>query len=450
MCTAHCQSHIQIHKEVEHFGMVVNSDCLKDLDCIQVCPNDALSYGFKKPAGLKSLTWLKDNKKKYDFSTSEELLIISGFLVFVIIFRGLYDTIPILLAMGMAIILAWLMIIFIRLFRREFVKINNLPLKKSNRITEAGKWYVAGILFLLALTAHSAFIHYQVYAGEKQYEQLLALEKHSVPGTPEAKIVLDEALYHLNIADKWGLSTPASMNRELAAIYIYLDEKMKARDELERLLFQLPHDLEARLRFSKLLFVLHDENNSMQNLQSIVAAKNVVTDYDKKIRSDAYLMIGHLEEKNGYATEAESRYRKALLDYPQNREATLALGVLLVRSGKLKEAEGYLLESSGYFQNSPLIENNLGVIYMQQHQYKAALQHINALLALQPGNQQAQYNKALMLYGIGNTDEAVRLLHSILQENPGYDKAQEAMTMMFNKQHTSAVQSITQKSMAMH
>lgn len=55
LCTASCNSHILVHKEIKQFGKVVDHNCLKDLDCVQVCPNDALSFGFTKPSGLKSL-----------------------------------------------------------------------------------------------------------------------------------------------------------------------------------------------------------------------------------------------------------------------------------------------------------------------------------------------------------------------------------------------------------
>lgn len=450
ICTASCQSHIQVHKEVEQFNMVVNPDCLKDLDCIQVCPKDALSYGLKKPAGFKSLSRLKIHKKHYDFSLGEDLLIIASFVMFIFIFRGLYDTIPILLAMGMSLICSWFMIVFIRLMKNEFVRINNFLLKKSNRLTATGKWFAAFFSLLLLLTVHSGFVHYHAYAGEEEYNKILKFEKQTeFIATSETSDILANALYHLNIADKWGLVTPASMNRQLAAIYIYRDDKVKAKDQLEKLLSELPNDLEARMRFAKLLFVLNDENKSIENLQAIIAAKDVVTDHDKRVRSDAYLMVGHIEEKNGYSSDAENRYRKALQDNPENHEATLALGVMLARSGKLKEAEACLLESQKYYPNSAMIENNLGVIYMREHKYADALVHINALLKIQPDNLQAHYNKAMMLYGQGNSEEAIQILQQILRANPDNKNASAALTMMLNNRK-SATKTNMQKPLAMH
>ncbi len=49
-CTATCTSNVLVHAEVKQFGMVVDPGCMKCMDCISVCPNDALYFGFGKPA----------------------------------------------------------------------------------------------------------------------------------------------------------------------------------------------------------------------------------------------------------------------------------------------------------------------------------------------------------------------------------------------------------------
>src|SRR5262245_30326177 len=73
-CTAVCTSNVRVHEEVRDYGMVTDPGCMKCMDCISVCPNDALYFGFGKPAlftgartpspkkprffpGLPDLTW---------------------------------------------------------------------------------------------------------------------------------------------------------------------------------------------------------------------------------------------------------------------------------------------------------------------------------------------------------------------------------------------------------
>ena len=43
-------ANVQVHAEVAAYGMVVDPGCMKHMDCISVCPNDALYFGFGKPA----------------------------------------------------------------------------------------------------------------------------------------------------------------------------------------------------------------------------------------------------------------------------------------------------------------------------------------------------------------------------------------------------------------
>ena len=39
-----CTSNVRVHEEIREYGGVVDPGCMKCLDCVSVCPNDALSY----------------------------------------------------------------------------------------------------------------------------------------------------------------------------------------------------------------------------------------------------------------------------------------------------------------------------------------------------------------------------------------------------------------------
>ncbi|MFO0840551.1 MAG: tetratricopeptide repeat protein [Phycisphaerae bacterium] len=49
-CTSVCTSNVRVHEEVREFRMVVDPGCMKCLDCVSVCPNDALFVGIGPPA----------------------------------------------------------------------------------------------------------------------------------------------------------------------------------------------------------------------------------------------------------------------------------------------------------------------------------------------------------------------------------------------------------------
>ena len=50
LCTAACTSNVRVHEEIKHHGMVIDAGCMKTMDCINACPNDALSIGLGRPA----------------------------------------------------------------------------------------------------------------------------------------------------------------------------------------------------------------------------------------------------------------------------------------------------------------------------------------------------------------------------------------------------------------
>ena len=70
-CTSACTSNVRVHEEVARFGMVVDPGCMKCMDCISVCPNDALRFGFGAPSLLARAS-SPGKSQAYDFTLAEE------------------------------------------------------------------------------------------------------------------------------------------------------------------------------------------------------------------------------------------------------------------------------------------------------------------------------------------------------------------------------------------
>src|SRR2546421_11977954 len=77
-CTATCMANVQVHAEVAKYGMVVDPGCMKHMDCISVCPNDALYFGFGKPT--VAVPKSNEIKKNYSLNWPEEALAAVVFL----------------------------------------------------------------------------------------------------------------------------------------------------------------------------------------------------------------------------------------------------------------------------------------------------------------------------------------------------------------------------------
>src|SRR4029079_10714696 len=73
-CTATCTSNVRVHEEVKLYGMVVDSGCMKCMDCVSVCPKGALSFAIAKPSLFKRAPSVP-RTKRYDLPLAEELLL---------------------------------------------------------------------------------------------------------------------------------------------------------------------------------------------------------------------------------------------------------------------------------------------------------------------------------------------------------------------------------------
>lgn len=143
-CTAACDSNVRVHQEVRDFGRVMDQGCMKCLDCVSVCPNDALKFSFGKPSILTSARTAEAkrgeiHKPHYDLTIPQEIMIgVWGWILFCG-YRGLLETWgPMLMAIGAAACGSFLTWKLIQLVREPNVRIQNIQLRIRGRVTVAG------------------------------------------------------------------------------------------------------------------------------------------------------------------------------------------------------------------------------------------------------------------------------------------------------------------------
>ena len=206
-CTAACTSHIQVHKEFAEFGTVLNPACLKDLDCIQACPNDAAYFGFGDPSMAKAIGPSKRFRVPFDFSLAEELIMAAVMLATVYIFRGLYNVVPFLMTLGLGAIFAFSTITTLRLFTRQNVRFSKWVLRKGGRWQPAGWVFAALSAATLLFSAHSAFIRYHEFQGWAAVKKV----EIASDATLRRGAAL-EAWQHLELVDEHGLLHPFELH----------------------------------------------------------------------------------------------------------------------------------------------------------------------------------------------------------------------------------------------
>ncbi len=171
-CTAVCTSNVRVHDEVREFGMVVDPGCMKCFDCVSVCPNDALYFGFGKPAVLKGAAKNEKPKKHYDMTWREEIAIAAVFVLTFYAVRGVYGVIPFLMAAGVAGVVSFMTWKLWRMVRDEHVNLHRYRLKYRGAWKRSG-WVFAGITVMaLALTAHSGVVNVFRAAGNRFDERV--------------------------------------------------------------------------------------------------------------------------------------------------------------------------------------------------------------------------------------------------------------------------------------
>jgi polyferredoxin/Flp pilus assembly protein TadD len=209
-CTATCTSNVVVHAEVKQYGMVVDPGCMKCMDCVSVCPNDALYFGFGKP----TLFVPKSNaiKRNYSVTWPEEIVGAIVFFGSFLAVRGVYALVPFLMALGCATITTFLTLKTWRLFRARELSFYRFNLKYSGKIRKAGWAFAAFAVAWIGLNVHSGWIRYHEYLGDRAFQKIqipdeLALaQKDPAPWlSPIDQENIAEGKKHFQVARTFGL-----------------------------------------------------------------------------------------------------------------------------------------------------------------------------------------------------------------------------------------------------
>ncbi len=189
VCTKACTSDVIVHQEIKEFGAVVDSNCMKTLDCVASCPNQALSLQISKPTILRSSkqTPFKTPKR---LSFIEEFLLAIGFVFGFFATHDLFGAVPFLLALGLGLVSAHGLLFAYR--------------KKLSFSTNKVKFaaFTIGLVFFI----HAAAVQSQALMRDHYFDQSFDLRMAYLRG--ELKPPLKpESLQLFAEADKYALQT---------------------------------------------------------------------------------------------------------------------------------------------------------------------------------------------------------------------------------------------------
>ena len=308
-CTSACTSNVRVHEEVANFGMVIDQGCMKTLDCVSACPNDALRVGVGRPAifakardseGAKAAK--VKAKRRYDLTMGEE---IAAALVFLWLFyatRGFLDQVPMLLAGGLAAVGTMLCVSAWWLVRRKDVRIHSMKLKAKGRIKPLGYALVCSVLGLVAIGAWSTNAKVGRWRGDMAFASMevpadTLLRPDFIP-TPELQETARKAVEFYESVDSldrggMGWSLNAEQRIRLSYFYTMLGEREKAVDELGFVIRHANPTSDLVIRRGKIAMSLSSDADTLMENNTMA------------LEAQPHLHLVRAEVAKGYASRGE-------------------------------------------------------------------------------------------------------------------------------------------------
>jgi ferredoxin/Flp pilus assembly protein TadD len=339
-CTAACTSNVRVHEEVRLHRMVVDPGCMKCMDCVSVCPTQALSYGFARPP-----VHTRPARRQYDFTWPEEVVLALVCLTATLSFRGLYDLVPLLLAVGLGGLTAFVTLKLWRLLRDRDVRLQNVVLRSGGRMRRGG-WTFAGLaLVWLAITAHCAFVQGHRAWGRRCLAEALRNE-------PAATA---RAYASFRAADRWGLLGVVEVKLGLAALEIRCHDLDAAETHLQEAIALEPGTPRLYLN----LYIFYMEQNRLPQAARALEAKLAAT----PPTAEDHFRLAALYLAAGRGAKAVAQYRASIALDPGRAKAHYNLGGLLRRLGRTGEAIGHLEAARRLAPDDAATDVELGLAY---------------------------------------------------------------------------------------
>jgi len=264
-CTTTCTSNVQVHAEVARYRQVVDAGCMKCMDCVSVCPTDALYWGFGESRGAALARAKSKPASRYDFGWGEELILASVFLVALYALRGLYGLVPFLLAIGLSVITAVVAVALWRLLRSRSFSFQSHLLRTDGRWTARGISAGLAAVTLLAFVGHSAVVQYERRTGERDLSAASALPRE------QRADLLGSSLAHLVRAERHGLLPVGTLELQIGSILREQGDSQAAETRFRRAIEIDPSLKAPRLALADLLILRGELEGARQTLEALLA-----------------------------------------------------------------------------------------------------------------------------------------------------------------------------------
>jgi polyferredoxin/tetratricopeptide (TPR) repeat protein len=412
-CTAVCTSNVRVHEEVREYGMVVDPGCMKCLDCVSVCPNDALYFGFAKPAIMKGPAKTKAPKRIYDMTLREEFACAGVFALTFFSTRGVYGLVPMLMAAGLAGIVTFLAWKLSRLIRDPNVTLHRFQLKLRGAMRRSGWVFAVLAVAALVLTVHSGAVNAALMIAQRNeakvvisLDRILAPEAEPMPA--EMAAAADRALRHYRFALPLGAGgiglLPTMQNgRQIIEQHIaeLLLSKRQFRDAERVLRGAIARQGEQDHLCATLMWTLVAQQRGDE---AMAFAENALL-----LRADMNFTLDVYVQLAGMAGDTErviSICRRRLERFPDHLHTLRKLSIVLVQGGIYEEGVAMIRRTIEIDPNEPSAYTYLASALRELEWYDEAIVELERGLKRFPDHYQLNVMLADMLSNVGRDDLA--------------------------------------------
>lgn len=458
-CTAVCTSNVNVAEEVKLYRMVVDPGCMKCLDCVQTCPNDALYFGFGRPSlGAKPAEPRK--ARRYDMGLAAEFIALAIFGVFLLVVWGLYGSFPFLFSLGFAAVLTYLVMKGVALFHSPNVMVQRLRLKVAGRIRALGAAYGVGMLAVMGLTIHSGVWQYHNTLGDWafQHSPPEVMNWQYDPGfteriSPEQEASVATGIRHYEACRRWGLVADEGNDLSLAWLYLFTPERQNTAVLLRKAVEDDPVQTDIWLTLAKVeTFLGHREQVRPALMNAIrsdpesahvyvaLADDQIATGDIDSARatlidasaieshdSDVVARLAKLRMLPQDHFQAAEDYRAAL---KRGGESVAIIHNLAHALAQLRQYDQAVVRYRRALELAPDamdVRAGLGAVLFIQQDFGGAIGEYEHILDKMPTNAEAALRLAVIYYQVGRTEDVAEMLRLVVRHG---DEAQRQNAQM--------------------
>ena len=423
LCTKACSSDILVHRELAQHGMVTNPRCLKDLDCVTACPEKAVRFGFRMPPLFRKGHPMGAYGGRFSTSVGEDLFMAIGFLIAMPVYRGLYDMVPFLLAVALALCTAWLFVLGWRLLRKSALQFRGITLKMDRSLRPGGYAFSIAILLVVLFFVHSALVQAHTLLGKRVFALMAA-------GRADARN-LNSAIRHYESALRIGLLAPVDRRFELASLFNQAGDRQRSEELLRGVLDDDPSHAEARFRLGELALARGDREQAMRQWnENLTFGKDQSGTRSREMLTRSALALGAAHEAVADLQGASAAYARGLTLVPDDADLLVASGALAHRSGRMDDAVRFFDKALRNGAPEPQMRNNLAALHMQQGHLEFALPHLERLVALDPNDARLRYTLGALHARMGSRSKAVEHWSVGIQLDPADERTRQALAAL--------------------